>query len=342
MNRIVQCIKKFNPFTGQFDYVGASKMSELENDVDYVTQEELGQSIAPLRAEMNTGFMGINRTLLSMQNAIGNTQTKLVASSAYGGLPILVGNTIRSLGYSDVQSLLQIVEFGDSLQIQLSDQVATKSLVSNSLASLANSLGGGISSASNMANQARITANEAKALAEANGNIGNQHWETYPVLASESGDEFSQLASGIQNNQGVIFWMSILSKITFSECIIYAVSHPSDFMIQVGIYDEEDNLLYKTEKHTVTDLGTVRFPFVDNEGNTITCSLSNDALYKIAIWSSVNNFRLLAGADCSSAFESIRKLMSAKLVANTDGLTDIANTETNTFINRFPYIKLVG
>ena len=347
MSRISQYLKKkFNPFTGRLDYIGASKLSDLDNDSDYVTQTQLGQRIEPIRAEMSVNNAAFARTLASMQQAMGNMQVKLEASSAYYGFPILVGNTIRSLGVSDIQGLLRIVEFGASLQIQLSDQVATKdgvrnaiSETSNSISSamnaMANSMSNGISTAYNLAN-------EAKQLAVANGNTTIQHWETYPVLASESGDEFSQLASGLQNNQGIIFWMSILSKIQFSECLIYAVSHPSDFDIQVGIYDNEDHLLYKTAKHTVTNIGTVRFAFVDNNGNPTTCTLSNDALYKIAIWSSANNFRILAGQDCSSAFESIRKLMSAKLVANANGITDTATIVQNSHINRFPYIKLVG
>lgn len=347
MSKIAQYLKKkFNPFTGRLDYIGASKLSDLEDDSDYVTQTQLGQRIAPIQAEMSVNNAAFARTLASMQQAMGNMQVKLEASSAYYGFPILVGNTIRSLGVSDIQNLLRIVEFGASLQIQLSDQVATKEGVRNAISdtsnglssamnAMANSLSNGISTAYNLAN-------EAKQLAEASGNTIIQHWETYPVLASESGDEFSQLASGLQNNQGVIFWMSILSRITFSECLVYVVSHPADFQIQVGIYDKDDNLLYKTEKHTVTNIGTVRFGFVDGEGNPTTCTLSNDALYKIAIWSSINNYRILAGQDCSSAFESIRKLMSAKLVANANGLTDVANTVQNSHINRFPYIKLVG
>ncbi len=354
MSKIAQYLKKkFNPFTGRLDYIGATKLSELENDSNYVTQAQLGQRIAPIQAEMGVNFASINRILSNMQLAIGNSQVKLEASSAYYGYPILVGNTIRSLGVSDIQNLLRIVEFGASLQIQLSDQVATKEGVRNAISDTSNgissamnamvsTLGNGISSANNLANQALGIANQALELAQLKENLQNQHWETYPVLASESGDEFSQLASGLQNNQGVIFWMSILSRITFSECLVYVVSHPADFQIQVGIYDKDDNLLYKTEKHTVTNIGTVRFGFVDGDGNPTTCTLSNDALYKIAIWSSINNYRILAGQDCSAAFESIRKLMSAILVANANGLTDVANTVQNSHINRFPYIKLVG
>ncbi|MCQ2607743.1 MAG: hypothetical protein MJ197_03550 [Bacteroidales bacterium] len=191
-------------------------------------------------------------------------------------------------------------------------------------------------------NSANALATEAKELAEACSTNINHHWETFPVLASETGDEFSQLASGIQDNQGVIFWMSIPTPIKFSECIIYASSFPKEYKLQIGIYDENDIMLYNTDKYTVTKYGTIRFSFIDKEGNTTTCTLSNDKLYQIAIWSSANNFRLLAGQDCSAEFQTIRQLMSSKLYYNPGGLTTIANKQSGTFVNRFPYIKLVG